>query len=697
MHSLLFVSKLPFQDPVVIITIVLLILLVIPLILNKVKIPGIVGLILSGVLIGPHGLNLIAYEGSMELLGTIGLMYIMFLVGLELDVHSFAKSKKQSIWFGVLTFAIPLAIGFGVSRYFLGYNLVSSWLVAAMLSTHTLVSYPIISRFGIKRRSIVSIAISGTIITDTAVLIMLTAITAVAKGEMSLVFWLKYALHITLYLIFILAIFPRVSRWFFSNLSSQPMAQFTFALTMVFLAGLMAELSGFEPIIGAFLAGIMLSRQIPSASALMNRIEFVGNSLFIPFFLISVGMLINVGVIFKGWNIIGLSVVLTVIALASKWFAAFIVQKAFLLPESHRKLLFGLSCSRAAATLAVALIGYELGILGDVLLNATVMLILTTSLVSGFITQSAAQAIAVNAKDQFQTTDKHERILVPIANPSTVEILIEFARYLKTHTEQEPLFALAVAKSEQEIANVNKVLQKAVDISHAFDCKVEPVTRVDYDVAAGIVRACKELSISDLVMGWNGRFSPKQWVFGSILEHILLEVKQPVHVVALKHPLNTFNKLNVVVPPLAELEIGFGHILKTIKNLANQTSAKVTFTIPKSSNDTFIEALKQNRFKIPYSIAELNSWDEFFSKHNTYEEDTFYVLISARVNSISFSSNLQHTPKLVSKHLKYNSFAIAYPEQERTIAIDTGTWLSSNVNNSFVESDFNKIMGNIKN
>ena len=342
----------PLDDPVQVFTVILLIILFGPLLLARLRVPGVVGLILAGTLVGPHGLHVLE-QTETTLFGTVGLLYIMFIAGLEIDLADFRKNRKRSLMFGAITFAIPLLIGTIVSYYFLQYPLRSSFLLASMFATHTLISYPIASRLGIIRNEAVTITVGGTMITDTAALLILVMITASVSGELNALFWGRMAVSIGLFTTTVLWDFPMVGRWFFRHAEQDGVVQYIFVLTMVFIAAFLAELAGLEPIIGAFLAGLALNRLVPHTSALMNRIEFIGNALFIPFFLIKVGMLVDPAVIFEGPQALLVAATLTAVALSSKWLAAYFAQRAFGFSTPQRNVIFGLSSAHAAATIAI--------------------------------------------------------------------------------------------------------------------------------------------------------------------------------------------------------------------------------------------------------------------------------------------------------------------------------------------------------
>ena len=668
--------QLPVTEPVIVFGIVLFVILSIPMLFSRLKIPGIIGLILSGMVLGPSGFNILASKGSIELLGTVGLMYLMFLAGLELDMQTFSRSRKKSVIFGSLTFIVPLFIGYTVCIWILGLNQIASLLIASMFSTHTLISYPIVSRFRIAKIEQVAVIIGGTIITDTIVLLLLVVITALTKGDLTIGFWILLTLKTLAYLGFIIYIFPLIGRWFFRNITGEPISQYVFVIMMVFFAGGLARLVGIEPIIGAFLAGITFNRQIPRSSTLMNRIEFIGNSLFIPFFLIFVGMFIDFKAFMSGWESIKDATILISVALITKWLAALFAQKLFKYKAVYRKLIFGLSSSHAAATIAVILIGYQLGIIDINVLNATIILILVTCMVSSFVTENVSRQIVILEKPHEQLSENRERFLVPVSNPETIDILLEFASYLKTHHSRDPIYTLMVVKDENEVALSKTLMNRAIDVGSAAEYKVETATRVDLNVASGIIRACKELLITDVVMGWNGNFNPKQWIFGTMLENVLNEIRQPVYVVGFKQPLNTLKQITALIPPFAEYETGFSLWLKALKNITSQTNSKLTFIVEKHSSNNFTLAVEKCRLKLNYSIEGVNLWDDFLRNCAEIKDDTLLFILSARQGSISYTPKMENIPGFVSKRCKGKSFVIVYPSQAKLTSVDLRSFLT---------------------
>jgi Kef-type K+ transport system membrane component KefB len=401
--------SLPLGNPVIIFTIVLFIILFAPILFSKIKVPHIIGLILAGVIIGPHGLNLLRRDSSIVLFGTVGLLYIMFLAGLEIDLSEFKKNRNKIIFFGLTTFVLPLTAGVIACYYVLGYGFLSSLLLASMFSTHTLVSYPIASQYGLSSKQAVTLTVGGTMITDILALLILAGVAGITKDEVSGTFWLQLGLSSIIFVCVVFFLFPIVIRWFFKKYEDS-VSQYVFVLATVFLASFLAEAAGLEAIIGAFFAGLVLNSFVPHSSPLMNRINFVGNALFIPFFLLGVGMLVDVSIIVRGWGALKVAGTITVVAILTKYVAAKLTQKVFKLSKTEGNLIFGLSTSHAAATLAIILVGYNIIIgeaptgepirlLNEDVLNGTILLILVSCAVSSFVVESASSKLALEAAD----------------------------------------------------------------------------------------------------------------------------------------------------------------------------------------------------------------------------------------------------------------------------------------------------------
>lgn len=671
-----FIWKLPFEDPILIFFLVLTVILFAPILFNSIRIPGIIGLILSGVAIGPNGFNLLLRDTSIVLFGTVGLLYIMFTAGLEIDLTDFKKNRNKSIIFGILTFSIPMAIGVPVAYYLLDFSIPSSFLLASMFASHTLLAYPVVSRLGVAKTEPVNVTVGGTLITDTAALLVLAVITGTAKGEVNAEFWLKMSGSILVFAMVVIFGFPVVGRWFFRAVQDS-VSQYIFVLAMVFLGAFLAELAGLESIIGAFMAGLALNKLIPHTSPLMNRIEFAGNSLFIPFFLISVGMLVNLKVLFQGTEAIYTASIMITVGLFAKWIAAYITQKILKYNKVERNIIFGLSSAQAAATLAVVLVGYKLGLLNENVLNGTILMILVTCLVSSFVTEKSAKEIAILEEEKEpDLEDISERILVPISNPKTIDHLIDLAVMIKNPDSKQPIYALAVVKDDSEakekVLSANTMLEKAVKLAAATDTTVQIVTRVDLNIANGISRASKDLVASDILLGWNAQLSTKNKIFGSVLDNIVKKCPQLIWVCKWEHPIKSVKKMVVVVPKNAEFEEGFGIWVQKIKKLSKELGGKILFYADLKTTNRIKREIDRTKTSAEIEYINFEDWEDFLLVSKEINPDDLLIVIHGRKGSISYHKEMNESPRLLSKHFQTINFIVIYPGGKSISDTDSG-------------------------
>lgn len=672
--------SLPLKDPIPIFSLVLFIILLAPIILRKFRIPSIIGLILAGMAIGDHGFQLIE-KGSIDLFGKAGLLYIMFLAGLELDMTEFRKNKHRSMVFGAFTFFIPLILGYLVCTYWLHFNFMASLLVSSMFATHTLVAYPLASRLGITKNEAVTVAVGGTIITDTAVLLILAIITGAEKGNLNTDFWVRLGVSLVVFAAIILWIFPMIGRWFFKKIKDDKTSHFVFVLALVFLSAFLAELAGVEGIIGAFLAGLALNQLIPHTSPLMNRIEFTGNALFIPFFLISVGMLVDLRVLLKGPEALIIAGSLTAMALLSKWLAAYFTQLSFKYTSTQRNIIFGLSSAHAAATIAVILIGYNMGLIDEHVLNGTVILILITCMVGSFVTESAGRKLAiVEAERKPETRGGPERMLVPVSNPARIESLLDFAVMIKDGQAASPIYPLAVVQDNEEAKErvhlTNKMMEKAIIHAAATESNVQVVTRIDLNVSDGIARAAKELMITDVILGWTDKTSTTERLFGSIfgttLENVLRSVWETIYVCDFPNPLNTTKKMVMVLPRNTEYELGFGHYLQKMILLAKQAGAKLLMCCHDHTKVAIENFLQQTKTSVEISYKSLEDMNDFLVLSREVTRNDLLVVVAARKGTLSYSPGQDNIPGKLSRHFRDQNIILVYPEQTETDYIESG-------------------------
>jgi Kef-type K+ transport system membrane component KefB len=663
----------PLSNPVLIFSLLLLIILLSPILLRKLNIPGIIGLIISGVVIGPFGLNILAKNSAIDLFATIGLLYIMFIAGLELDLNEFKKHKNRSFIFGALTFFIPLSIGYPVCLYVLGYDANASFLTASMFATHTLVAYPIVTRFGISKQSVVAIAVGGTILTDTAVLIILAVIMGANKGSLNQEFWIRLGTSLAIFSAIMFFIIPRIARWFFRKLESEKTSHYIFVLSVVFFAAFLAEVAGVEPIIGAFVAGLALNKLIPHSSALMNRIEFIGNAIFIPFFLISVGMLVDVRVVFNGYTALFVAAVLTITALLGKWLAAFISQKLFLYKTSERQLLFGLSSAHAAATLAIILVGFREGILDENILNGTIILILITCLVASFATENAAKKLVLDTgagmsieKDSITNS---EHILLPIEEPDRMESMLELAILFKDKKSPHPITVLSVVPNNEEAENnlaiARKKLDKSYQIAAATDTNLNVIASIDHNINSGIVRTSKEIMASLVMLNWPEKNTLLEKFFGETTENILAGLDRNIMICNISNVLITHKRILLFCPPFTEMEKGFSSCIDTIMRLSKELSIPVfCYCNEKSKRD--ISAYLASSKGGSISFNQFDDWADFLVLSRSIISTDLIVFFSGRKGSISYDPVFDNVLFKLDKYFSTSSKLMVYPSQFAT-------------------------------
>lgn len=667
-------NYIPFTNPVLILSLVLLIILFAPLLFRRFRIPGIIGLILAGVIIGPNTLHLIDKSTSFDLFSNTGLLYIMFLAGLEMDMQEFKQNRNKSIVFGGLTFFIPIIIGFFVCVYVLQYSFWAALLLASMFSTHTLLSYPIVSNMGIVKNRAVQITFGGTIITDSAVLILLGVITNLSQGNFSGDYWVKLILMIAVLVISTLYLLPKLSKWFFRYLEGQGGSQYLFVLSMIFLAAFVADLAGVKAIVGAFLAGLAFNRIIPHNSVLMNRLIFIGNTLFIPFFLLSAGMLVDLRLFFAGTNELIFAGVLSGVALITKFLAAQTTGFIYKYTKHERRIIFGLSASHAAATLAVIKVGYDIGLLDQHAVNGTIILILITCLVSSFVTERAARQIAITEKDsEVKLKKKAERILIPIANPENLQRLMEFALLIKDEKSTEPIYPLTVVEdaddANEKINSIKKAIDAITEQIISSDTKIEILKKVDLNILDGIVRTAKAYGASHLVISSRTTHSSSNFLFGAFYNNLLAKTQQAVFLSKIIQPLNSFNRVLVVLPPNAALEQSFKRSIQKVSVILKQMGSnsvifaddKTTVQFKTTIND------KNGSFYEYYILPGFEDIEEVISKE-TKQDDLIFIL-SARKQTVSHNFNIDNLQSYLIKNKEFQSFVMLYPEvSEATIS-----------------------------
>lgn len=675
----------PLTDPVAVFTLLMVTILFVPLLSRLLRIPDVVGLILAGMILGPTGINLLTNDmgSAVELLAKVGLIYIMFQAGLEIDMNGFEKNRSHSVIFGVLSYAIPIVLGSAIIYLFL-HNQINEviqkpsdfWpatiLLASVFASHTLLSYPIVTRLGILTDPAVTTALGGTIVTDTMTLLTLAIIAAVVQGDVNTMFWVTLIGAMTLYFGFVMTIIPRVSRWFLRNLESDGPAQYVYILAVVFFCALLAIVAGMEDIIGAFFAGLAVNRLIPHRSSLANRIDFVGASIFIPMFLLSVGMIVDIRSMTDPtmWSV---AAVIISAVFITKCIAVFGSGKLFKYNFAQTMVLFGLTTSQAAATLAATFVGYRLNLFDESILNSVIMLILGTCIVSPWMTERWGRIVAREAEAAAADPSKApQRLAIPLANPNTTESLMKIAVLLHDPKSTEPLYPMTVAMDgddvDAHVAQGEKNLESAVRLATEADRPVSPVTRVDLNVADGIMRALTELRIRSVLIGWNGHISAEHRIFGTVLDRLLEGTEQTIFVYRHAVPAIDHKRVILAIPPFSTRLPGFSSAISEIWTLCQQLGVQLHVITPRDGRTAIEKVFSKIKPSVSAHWIDIPTWDNMLPElqSQTNSKSDLIILMAARAGSIAWGPDLDRLPRQLSLRFPDNSFMVVYPGNPRT-------------------------------
>lgn len=655
--------NMPITDNVLLFLVLLLIILLAPILSRQIKFPGVVGIIIAGVIVGPNGLNIIAMTSAIELLGAIGLLYIMLLAGLDINLLDFKKNKNKSIIFGIITFIIPQLVGTFLFRA-MGFSWTASILIASMFASHTLVGYPIITKLGIVRNRAVLTTVGGTILADTLALLVLAVVARSVNGALDFNFWTTLTVLSVVYFLAVVYLLPLLGRLFFRYVDDGIM-QFHFVLVVAFLCSYLARVIGIEPIVGAFLAGLVLNRMIPSSSQLMNRVQFVGNSFFIPFFLLYIGMIVDVEVLLNSpasWIVMATMLATNV---ATKYVSSKITQKLFKFTKAEGMVIFGLTTTEAAATLAATLVGYRLGIIGNDVLNGVIMMILVTCIIGPWIVEHYGKKIAnENAGEKFVNA-KLPHVMVPLSNPETAPHLLSTAIILKDHTVSK-ISTLSVvtdqSKLDDEMDRVETMLAKASDYAISAGVELNTLKRIDVNIANGISRAALEEQADLLIIGWNGKISAKDRIFGSVLDQLLEQSSQSVFVCKMEKSIMSNSRIVSYIPSSSIKEPGFYGVLKSLLTLAKGMNAPIMISAEKDVADIIKSTIKSEKTNVEVKyhlltddVSHLNQFTLLLKPND------ILFAFGARRNTMSWMPFADRLPKSMTLKFKNYNFIIAYP------------------------------------
>lgn len=672
------------------IVIIIALILFVPILFRKIGLPSIVGLILAGVAIGPYGFGVVERSQTIQILSNIGLYYIMFTSGIEIDLNDFRRNRANTLIFGSFTFFIPLILGFAISRWCLGFNVAASALLAAMYASHTLMTYPIVSRYGIQRNQIVSMTIGGTMIAITLSLIIIATISSVLTSDFNthdinnLLIRLAYTVCFIVYIILI----PRIAHLVFKQ-TNDSILHFIFVMLVVFLSVYLAQLVGLEGIIGAFFAGLTLNRLIPNLSPLMNRISFVGNAVFIPIFLISVGMLIDLSAFTQGWNTLIVAGIMSITALLTKWLASWATQQTCRFNTQERRLMFGLSGAKAAVSLAAVMIGYNIvnsdgeHLFDSTVLNGTVVMILITCTVSSIITERAAKKLGmknteIDSENQLTQEQTHgKNILLPLAHPDHARNLLDLSFICADPKQGFRISALRVVKHSDMLPEIEEQLKWVSQIASEADRAVSCHEQVAANIANGITEVADRLEASEIIIGTNVtdvqledlnmmRDGKKLITYGNVINQLINNQSRQTTIYKASQPINTIKRLIVAVPTNAEHEGGFASWFERVRQMSIQLGSQIVFYADASTTHILQSLCSRPRKEIAAQYIDLDAWEDFLLIAKQIQVNDMLIVIQARKSTTSYNPLFVKMPYMLYRFFKDNSWMVIYPEQQGT-------------------------------
>ena len=668
---------LPITSPTLIFCVVLLIILFAPIIMGKLRIPHIIGMVLAGMLIGQHGLNILERDSSFELFGTVGLLYIMFLAGLEMDLESVKRNSNRFLIFGLLTCLVPLSLTYVMSVWPLDYSPTASFLLGCIMASNTLIAYPIISRYGLGRDSSVMLSVGSSMISLFLALLMLAALAASYGEDVGIMFWALFILKFGVFLAVSIWLIPILARYFLRRYSDAVM-QFIFVMAVMFLSAAASEAIGVEGIVGAFTSGLILNRYIPHVSPLMNRIEFIGNALFIPYFLIGVGMLINVGTLFEGPHMLWIVFLIAFFGTFGKAVAAYLSSLLFRLPKSAGHMMFGLTCAHAAGAIAMVMVGMRLEVspgvylVNDEMLNGVVIMILITCIISTMMTEKAAQEIVLAQQTVVSgfAADSHhdnEKILLCVKYPEIAPQLLELAIMMRSQSQHSSLVALNVVYDDDKAAPNRerglRLLEQLQQRAAASDVKMQTQVRLATNIANGIKHAFREFGGSEIIMGMHvhTEVNPKFW--GDFIQSLYNGLNRQIVLTRFVQPLNTLRRIQVVVPSRAEFEPGFYRWLERLGRMASNLDCRIQFHGRNESLELIRTYLTKHYGSVRTEFTFMAHWNELPKLAETIQDDHMFVVITARKGTISYKNALERLPNELMQHFSGKNLMIIFPDQ----------------------------------
>ena len=668
-------SCFPITDPTLIFFVVMLIILFAPIVMGKLRIPHIIGMVLAGVAVGQYGLNILVRDDSFELFGKVGLYYIMFLASLEMDIEGVRRNKGRFGVFGLLTFAVPSIMTYVACITVLHYSVLASLLLGCIMASNTLIAYPIVGRYGLQRKPSVTLSVGSSMISLLMALVSLAAIVASYGGNTGVMFWLWFVGKFVGYCVLMALLIPRLARWFLRRYSDAVM-QFIFVMSMLFMSAALSEAVGLEGIFGAFVAGLILNRFIPHVSPLMNRIEFIGNALFIPYFLIGVGMLINLRLLFAGGGIVGVVIMIVVFGTVGKAVAAYLACRLFRLPVSSGNMMFGLTSAHAAGAIAMLMVGMKMEVepgvplVTDDMLNGVVIMILFTCIISTIVTERAAQQITLRDKEMPEDStanESEEKVLIPMRYPEYAQRLVNLAMMMRNPKNTTQMVGLNVVYDDDDMPRKQeqgqRLLERMTQYAAAADIHMQTQVRVAANIANGIRHAYKEFRATEILIGMHMHPEVSQKFWGEFHQSLFNGLNSQIIMARLTQPLATIRRIQVAVPSRAQFEPGFYRWLERLCRLGSNLECHTEFFGREDVLPLIENYVLSRHHDMRVSYTRMAHWAEMPSLAASISADNLFVVVTARKGTVSYKNALEFLPDEITRHFSGSNIMIIFPDQ----------------------------------
>ncbi|MBC7878601.1 MAG: cation:proton antiporter [Anaerolineales bacterium] len=540
-----------FNKPVGFFLLIMTIILVTPLLSERVRLPGIIGIIIGGMLIGPYGFGLMEDSDRIQFLSTIGLVYLMFSAGLEVDMHQFMRVRSRALVFGFITFICPQLMGMGLG-YILGLDWLGMILLGSAFASHTLIAFPILTKLGVTRNEAIAVTAGATVLTDIAAFIVLAVVLgAKTGGGVSVGYFIQLLVLLAIFTAVIIFGLPRLGKLIFQKLTGRAL-EFQFVIVALFVAAFAAELIGVHEVVGAFLAGLAINSMLPRHSPVIGHVLFIGESFFIPVFLLYSGLITDPLTFLKSPQTIIVAIGVTIVAYVSKFIAAWITARIYKYTRSEFWTVYGLSHAQAAVTIPTLVIGLETGLFDSTLFNAAILMILLTSITSPLIVQRFAPDLKIVSEDD-KPLPLFGQILISVTDAKQSEGLVSLASLL-AHASHGKVLCVSVAQdtgyNKDNSFSIHKdSLGRVPELLNDPETEIELIPRLAASQAQGILQTAYERNASLILMGWRGKRTLRESVLGSTLDEVIWGSDTPVMVGKLSLPLNSMKHVNFIIPP----------------------------------------------------------------------------------------------------------------------------------------------------